>query len=89
MTRLKRTFAALFLLSATLWADGDLQFAKLGDFELAADRSTPTAQTRSSSQRGFPAKRPTSKSSSRPRVWPIARSFLLSPLTHLARGYGR
>ncbi len=36
MTRLKRTFAALFLLSATLWADGDLQFAKLGDFELAA-----------------------------------------------------
>ncbi len=36
MTRLKLTFAALFLISTTLWADGDLQFAKLGDFELAS-----------------------------------------------------
>jgi len=34
MTRLLRTFAAVLLVSVTLWADGDLQFAKLGDFEL-------------------------------------------------------
>ncbi len=38
MTRFVRTLAAVFAISAALRADGDLRFAKLGDFELVSGR---------------------------------------------------
>ena len=38
MTRFARTLALIFAVSAALRADGDLRFAKLGDFELVSGR---------------------------------------------------
>ena len=38
MTRFARTLAVIFAVSAALRADGDLRFAKLGDFELVSGR---------------------------------------------------